>query len=473
MKKILPVALGALLLFISAVSCSKDEGGKMPLKPQNNEIKMVFNTATGNNEALLYISGENFTIDWGDGKTSVPADVDDNFSIRHKYTGNREYIITITTKGKLEYFKNFSANRLWDFEEEKIPVFESISIGKDVTIDILYIQSSGVKKFTFANEDGFKEAYLLLGSGDWDLSQLRAKKLSMYVIHRRDLDIKNLSTTNLSITLKNEINNLSLSSCDQLLYLDISAILQRKATIKHLTVANMPKLEDLRYYALNGKSSILSDLPALKFFWSSGFNYETMEMNNKDKDAVFANLTFKAYGISVRDAIRFNNQLVALEIDNTQSGLTSDIAVIDLSLSQKLKTVNVIALQSLENIKFGDKNNVLDEVVLKSLPKLKSVDLSLCENLKKLEVRSCSLFESAKFGAGNKLLESTRFENTNFSITSCIDMINTLPDFYIPDIPSVNRRRLMIVGNKLSLSNNPEITEAIQKIRPYWVCYIE
>lgn len=473
MKKKLFLMTCMFSLLISVVSCSDDENesnNNIPRQPQSNEIKVIFNVSSDNSEALFYISG-NYTIDWGDGRKSSTGDEDDNYAIKHQYGKNKEYIITIITNGNLDFFKNFAANGLSDFAEDRIPMYDEIIIGSDIRIENLYMQTSGIKKFSAENGQSIEQANLLLGATNWDLSMVDAKSLSVYIPYNHDLDIKNLTTKHLSIIVKNEINNLSVTACDNLETLAISTKVFTKATINNLSIIGLPNLNDLRLYYLTGKDAKLTDLPKLELTLLNAVYYETIDMANTVKSSI--EMSLKAYGISVLKSLKLSNQLSTLEIDNREFELATDIGTIDFSVCPQLAHIDINNLKNLYNIKFGSDNLKLDKVILKNVSSLNSLDFSPCKNIKHIEIAYATSLSNVKFSITNQILSDAKFQNTNFTEASCINMINTLPNFPIPNIPAVNRRRLSIRNNTPNLKDNEQITEAVKSLRPNWVSFVE
>lgn len=474
MQKTLCYSLLAVLLFTVATACdSNDENENIdiPRQPQRDEIKMIFNATSENSEAFFYFVSDNGTIDWGDGHKSTARDVDSNKRLHHLYEKNREYVITITVNGDINTFRNFSGNSLSDFKEENICLYEEIKIGSAIRIQELYLQTSGVKKFSTEDRQSIDRANVLLGNEKWNFSTIDAKSLSIYTAYNNDLDIKELIAEHLSIIVKDKINNVSVTSCDNLETLSLSTKYFTKATINNLLVDGLPKLNDLRLYALTGKDAKLTNLPQLRFVILNAIYYKTIDMTNGQQSSV--EMSLKAEGISVLKSLKLSKQLATLYIDNRRLGLEEDIPQIDLSICPELKQVDIYNLNSLNNLKFSSNNMRLERLILKYVTSLNSLDLSECKNIQHLETEYARVLSNVKFSANNQLLRDAIFRYTNFTETSCIDMINTLPNFPIPNIPTVNRRRLSIRYNTPSLKDNQEIIEAIKGLRPNWVSFVE
>ena len=101
------------------------------------------------------------------------------------------------------------------------------------------------------------------------------------------------------------------------------------------------------------------------------------------------------------------------------------------------------------------------------------MDLSDCENIRYVEVNYATSLSNVKFSSRNQYLADVKCRNTNFTELNCIDMVNTLPKSYIPNIPTVNRRRLSIRDNNPSLKDNSAVLSAVEDLSPYWVKFIE
>lgn len=454
-------------------ACNKDDHTELDVsyKPQKNEVKIIFNPTTDNREALLYISGKDFSIDWGDGKTSTRSDIGEDFSISHVYQKDKEQVITITTNGRLESLQNCNRRSILEIEEEKTPTYESITIGTNVTIDNLYIQASGIKRMTFENDKGCEKANILLNSSDWDISMVKTPVLHLYLTQKNNLEIKELNASNLEIIAKHKMNNLHISSCSQLQSLTISALIQKEVEIDQIKIDNMPQLAYLKLYATIGTIATAEKLPSLKQLSLNNFHYKTLTMDSEVGSS--SGLTFKAVEFNVSRPIKFSNQLAEVEINNTSSTYSSEVETLDFSNCQQLRTLRVSGLNKLESINLGDDNKTLDEVNLKELPKLIALDLSRCKNLKNIEVSYAGSLRSAKFSADNELLKSIEFYNCSFTAESCIDMLQTLPNFPIPGISEANRRGFRIVDNTPSLGNNAQINEITQGLKKHWSIFIE
>jgi len=91
MKTILQAITLMCLLFLGVTSCNNDDKSKwidIPREPQQDEMKIFFNTTPQYSEALFYISG-NCEINWGDGEESIIKDNKKNQEIRHHYKMKR------------------------------------------------------------------------------------------------------------------------------------------------------------------------------------------------------------------------------------------------------------------------------------------------------------------------------------------------------------------------------------------------
>lgn len=473
MKTILQITALIFLLFLGVTSCSDDESEKIdiPREPQRDEMKVIFNTTLKDSEALFYISG-NCLIDWGDGKKSTIRDDNNIQEIRHHYDGRgKEYIITIKTSEALESFRNFSVDSFLDLKEDETPLYECITIGSAVEIKNLYLQTSGVKKINIENKLSIGDANLLLGAVKWDLSMINSKYLSIYVANKRDLDIENLVTQHLSITIKDDVNNLSITSCENLETVAISAKYPTKPTINNLSITSLPLLNDLRLYSLTGKDAILTDLSRLELTLLNRIDYETIDFTNNIKSTT--KMSLEAEGLNASKSFKLSKQLVAIDINNRQLDVSEGAITIDFSICPELESININSMQSLNSLKFGIDNHILDKVTLQNVTNLKSMDLSDCENIRYVEVNYATSLSNVKFSSRNQYLADVKCRNTNFTELNCIDMVNTLPKSYIPNIPTVNRRRLSIRDNNPSLKDNSAVLSAVEDLNPYWVKFID
>lgn len=476
MQKTLYYSLLVVLLFTITTACDSNNENEneyiyIPRQPQHDEIKMIFNATSENPEAFFYFVSDNGIIDWGDGHKSTARDVDSNKRIHHIYEKNREYVITITVNEDIIMFRNFSGDGLSDFKEEDTCLYEEIKIGSAVKIQELYLQSSGVKKISTEGSQSIDRANLLLGNEQWNFSMIDANNLSIYTVYNNDLDIKGLTIEHLSIIVKDKINNVSVTSCDNLETLSLSTKVFSKAIINNLLVNGLPKLNDLRLYTLAGRDAIFTDLPQLELVILNAVDYETIDMTNSQQSTV--KMSLKAENTSVSKSLKLSKQLTSLYIDNRKSNLEDDIQKIDLSICPELKQVDIYNLNSLHNLKFSRNNQRLERVILKYVSSLNSLDFGECKNIEYVEIGYANVLSNVKFSANNELLRDAKFQYANFTEASCIDMINTLPNFPIPNIPTVNRRRLSIRNNTPSLKDNQEIMEAIEEVRPNWVSFIE
>ncbi len=474
MQKTLYYSLLAVLLFTITTACDSNNENEyidIPRQPQHDEIKMIFNATSENPEAFFYFVSDNGIIDWGDGHKSTARDVDSNKRLHHQYEKNREYVITITVNEDIITFRNFSGGGLSDFKEESICLYEEIKIGSAVKIQELYLQSSGVKKISTEGRQSIDRVNLLLGDEQWNFSMIDAKSLSIYAIYNNDLDIKELTAGHLSIIVKDKINYVSVTSCDNLETLSLSTKVFSKATINNLLVNRLPKLNDLRLYALAGRDAKFTDLPQLELVILNAVDYETIDMTNSQQSSV--EMSLKAEGISVSKSLKLSKQLATLYIDNRKFDLKDDIQKIDLSICTELKQVDIYNLNSLHNLNFSRNNKRLESLILKYVSSLNSLDFGECKNIEYVEVEYADILSNVKFSVNNELLRDAKFQYANFTEASCIDMINTLPNFPIPNIPTVNRRRLSIRNNTPSLKDNQEVMEAIKGVHPNWVSFVE
>ena len=469
MKKIVFLTSVLFFLLIGVVSCSSDENEneiEIPLQPQSNEIKVKLNQISSNSEALFYIKGS-YTIDWGDGQQSTNKDADEqNLSIKHQYKKNKEYIITITVKEELDFFKNFSALRLSDFEEEEIPFYEEIIIGSNVNINYLYLQTSGVKKIRQKNPTSVKSAVILGGDIKWNLSMVDTKYLTLYIPNNDNINLENLPYQHLSIHVDNKISSLSVSTCENLESLDISANFNKIATINNLSIKDLPKVNDLRLHYLKGKDVILTNMPKLEYTNLGALYYETLDMTNTTNSLVDMKLKMQATTIS--NSLKMSKQLTEVEIDNTMIETLPDIKEIDFSVCPQLKSVDIKGLGSLYSLKFGSANVNLDKVDLKIIPAMNSLDFSECENLTHVWISYAQSLSNVKFSDKNKVLRNVRFQYVHFTEASIIEMIQTLPNFPIPNIPTVNRRLLSVRYNDPSLKDNAEVIATMKTVSPSW-----
>lgn len=474
MKTILQAITLMCLLFLGVTSCNNDDESKwidIPREPQQDEMKIFFNTTPQYSEALFYISG-NCEINWGDGEESIIKDNNKNQEIRHHYNEkNKEYIITIRTSESLESFSNLSINSFVDFKEDNIPEYNDIRIGASVEIKSLYLQTSGVKKLNIENKLSIGTVNLLLGSDMWDFSMINSKSLSIYMAKKRELEIKDLKVQHLSITIKEDVDNLSITSCEDLETVSISAKYPAEPIINNLSVTSLPALNDLRLNSLTGKNAVLTNLYKLELALLYKIDYESIDFTNNINSTTKKSL--KAKGLNVSKSFKLSKQLATIEINNREFDPSKGIIEIDFSICPELESIDINSMKSLGSLKFGTNNHLLDKVILRNVANLNSLDFSECEKIKSIEVAYASSLSNVKFSSKNQYVAEVKYQNTNFTESSFIDMVNTLPKSHIPNIPTVNKRQLFLQDNKPYLKENSAVLNALNDLSPYWVRFIE
>lgn len=467
-KTIYLISLFIVLLGYS--SCNNDNeslGLDIPREPKQNEIKLIYNSTAENPEAMFYISGDDFRIDWGDGKISTAKDLSKNNLFKHLYSKSREYIITISTNGSIDYFKNFSADNIYEYQEEKVSDFESISIGQSVKIDKLYLQANGVKKVDINDQENVSETYILLGDQSWDLSMISASNLLIYAPHNLNLDIKNINVKRILLNIKNTLNLFAISESPSMETIEVATNYPDTGTITELSITNLNSLKHLRIYSIKGDKANLTELPRLESTKLTNFHYKTLDMNASHYTSP-RNMTFQAEKISITKVINLHPALTEISIKNNQFDAENDIKELDLRPCSKLKSLEIRHLKTLSTIAFSEQNQNLEEVILNQVPKLKSLDASKLVNLKRLQVLQAPVFSTAIFSEENLYLAYLNFESTSFSATDYIELVNSLPKSHIPNIPTVNRRRFYVIGNTPSLEDNKEVLNAIETLDKFY-----
>lgn len=467
-KTIYLISLFIVLLGYSSCNNSDEYlGMDIPREPKQNEIKLIYNATAENPEVMFYISGDDFRIDWGDGKISTAKDLSKSNLVKHVYSKSREYIITIITNEYIDYLKNFSAYNIYEYQEEKVSVFESISIGQNIQIGKLYLQANGVKRVNINDQKNVNETYVLLGDENWDLSMISASNLLIYAPYNLNLDIKHINVKRISLNIKNTLNLYAISESPSLEIVEIATNYPDTGTIEELSITNLNSLKHLHLYSIKGDKAILTELPRLESTKLTNFHYKTLDMSTSHFASPL-DMTFKAEKISITKAINLHPALTEISIKNNQFDEVNDIKDLDLSTCSKLKSLELRHLKALSTVAFSEQNKNLEEVILNQVPKLKSLDASKLVNLKRLQVLQAPVFSAATFSAENLYLEYLNFGGTSFSVTDYIEMVNSLPKSHIPNIPTVNRRRFYVVGNTPSLKDNKEILNAIKTLDKFY-----
>lgn len=477
MRKYFIYTLVILLFPLLGTSCDSNDDPietepEVPVDPidATNEIKLVINVTSNNNIASFYIQGEELSINWGDGKTSTQADIDENYFIQHKYADNKEYVIKIKSKKVIHQFKNFSATNIFDFKEEEIPTFKSITIGRDIEISKLYIQTSNVKEISFGNDNGFRSAEILLGANDWNLSQLKGNELQIYSKERNLLDINDLNTRELSVHVEGKLATLIIDNCNNLTNLAIIGKGGSRQHVENINILNLSKLNKLQVFNLQGSTVSLNNLTTLHETIISGIDFEVIDMDKTNSSA--DNSSFEGTHLHVSKSILWGDSFVEVKIDNEKAKFVSDIPVLDFSKCEKLRFLDIRGLKDLEQIKLGENNYRLNDIFLLNLPKLKTIDFSACVNLMEVVSQDLTALETVKLSSASKRLESLWFQKANFTEENFITMINSLPNTPLSETPTVNKRFLNIRDNQFNLSNGDKAAKAIAKL-DHWSILID
>jgi len=305
----------------------------------------------------------------------------------------------------------------------------------------------------------------------WDFSMINSKSLSIYMAKKRELEIKDLKVQHLSITIKEDVDNLSITSCEDLETVSISAKYPAEPIINNLSVTSLPALNDLRLNSLTGKNAVLTNLYKLELALLYKIDYESIDFTNNINSTTKKSL--KAKGLNVSKSFKLSKQLAIIEINNRESDPSKGIIEIDFSICPELESIDINSMKSLGSLKFGTNNHLLDKVILRNVANLNSLDFSECEKIKSIEVAYASSLSNVKFSSKNQYVAEVKYQNTNFTESSFIDMVNTLPKSHIPNIPTVNKRRLFLQDNKPNLKENSAVLNALNDLSPYWVRFIE
>lgn len=454
MKNILMIV--SLLSVVSFFSCNDDDNNDIDKKtPGEKEIKISFNATESNNTLQFYISGEDISVDWGDGEKTEGLFT--NNLAQHAYHKlDKEYIITVKAS-HIESFGNTTYNYIENFISiGSISKIADISFGNKISIDKLYLDLPRIGNISVPSNSAF--VYALVAGNDFNLNNLKnfTAYTELYVASDEDMNIDGLGSSELDIIFKRNLKagSLNINSCPNIFALSLRTqdyITDYPASINKLTLRNLPSHLNIGINALNINSVDAGEANGISDLSLKSVVVESIIFNDKIK-----RLFFEEY-----------------DLKNSKS---DNLKTIDVSVCNSLELLSIGNKHNLEEIKFGKMEKLLSLAIfdcdrLKALDLhnmsnlkylwittdnqnsiLESVDISDCQSLQTVSLKELKL-DSFKAGKDNKELYSVDIERNNLSQNELLELLSSLPDE-----SSVSYER------KLFLTGNPGITSEVKAV---------